>query len=143
MSKVIVLSLGQGDLENGFGSVTAKLFADENTLFKRSFSPFGGSPGEHRLLMQLSGSLPPAPEIQQLYQRWQLLYQGISQRLGNSTRLEIVAEDIVQISEVEFTEVCQGLQILLNNWLDSADFRTIDRHLSRELSRTDEIRVII
>jgi hypothetical protein len=124
-NKVIIFSLGNGNLENGLPNVTAKVLEGQ------------------RSLMQSIGSLPPAPEISQIYRRWRLLYQALAQRLGRSLRLEIEPEEAIQVSEVEFADLCQQLQIAINTWLDTEHFRQIDRQLSRELKRDEEIQVII
>jgi len=56
MNKLVVLSLG-GDLYNGFPVVTAQLWESNNTY-----------------LGKITGSLPAAPEISELYKYWQLFY---------------------------------------------------------------------
>jgi len=50
MNKLVVLSLGNGDLYNGFPVVTAQLWESNNTY-----------------LGKITGSLPAAPEISELY----------------------------------------------------------------------------
>ncbi|OKH37347.1 hypothetical protein NIES2119_13950 [[Phormidium ambiguum] IAM M-71] len=126
MSKLVVLSLGQGDFYSGFPLVTAIL------------SQKGDASG-----MKFLGSLPPALEIEQIYTRWQLLYQSLAQRLGQPLRIEIIPEETVQVSTVEFSDLCQQLQIKINKWLNSEEFRRIDRQLRRELNSFDEIQFII
>ena len=125
-SSLVVLSLGYGDLENGFPAVTAELRRTNNTSH-----------------LKVTASLPAAPEINQLYRRWRLLYQALSQCLSESLRLEIIQDNVIQVSEVEFQDLCQQFKILINRWLNSEQFRPIDQKLRRELNYTDEIRVII
>ncbi|MCL1475378.1 CHASE2 domain-containing protein [Argonema antarcticum] len=126
MRKLVVLSLGQGDLQSGFPTVTAILSQE----------------GDART-MKFAGSLPPDPEIEQLYIRWHLLYEALAQRLGQSLRIKIIPEDAVQISSVEFSDICQQLKIKINKWLNSEEFRRIDQQLRREFHPSDEIRFVI
>lgn len=127
MSKLVVLSLGNGDLHNGFPAVVAELWE------------FGNS----RPLMKLTGSLPAAPEISQLYRSWQLLYKALYQRLGWCLRIEIEETGVTNVSEVELSNFCQLLSSGINTWLNSEAFRNIDQQLRKKLASSEEIRVII
>ena len=151
MSKLVILSLAQGSLKHGFPLVTAQLwtegFETRNEPFYRGYKPFKkkrfsastATPNSMKFL----GSLPPAPELEQLYKQWQLLYNALSQRLGWSVRIRIENEEILQVSEVDFHRTCMELQIQLNRWLNSQPFRRIDQQLRRYLSPQDEIRMIV
>ncbi|MEM7553920.1 MAG: hypothetical protein AAF378_07435 [Cyanobacteria bacterium P01_A01_bin.84] len=140
MTKLVVLGLVQGDLNNGFGDVSVEIWDDGDSY-----------------PMKFHGSLPAAPEIKQSYQRWQFLYQALYQSFNWQTRLgkvnnftsnfesnfELEEEDVVQFSEVEFSNLGQCLQKLINNWLCSSEFRTIDQKLRQYLHPEEEIRLII
>lgn len=138
MSRLVVINLGSGDLSNGYRDVTAQI----------SLATGGRHPAQCR------GSLPPAPEIAQLYRNWQLLYREFyrerrsrsaqTQRSSLPTR-EIAIEPggVTNFSEVEFRHLCQQLKTRLNAWLNSESFHPIDRRLSRELDSADEIRLIL
>ncbi|MBD0303263.1 MAG: CHAT domain-containing protein, partial [Tolypothrix sp. T3-bin4] len=126
MSKLVVFSLLGGDLNQGFPIVTAQLW--HNNQF---------------LLVKLTGSLPAVPELNKIYRRWQLLYEGIHQRLGSNQRIKVHSQDITNISVNDFDEVCQQLQAHINNWLKFEPFQNIERQLRTLLSRDDEIRVVI
>lgn len=133
MSKLVVLSLGKGDLKSGFPAVTAQLWE-------------AGNPN----LMKFIGSLPAAPELLELYRNWQLLYEELYRHWGWHLRLndineaiEIDDEDITNVSEAEFGKLCQRLQNRLNAWLNSESFRNIDQQLRTQLDLYNEIRVII
>ncbi|MEH2165221.1 MAG: CHASE2 domain-containing protein [Nostoc sp.] len=127
MSKLVVLSFLGGDLNQGFPVVTAQLWSHNQ------FVP-----------VKLIGSLPPAPELSELYRRWQLLYAAVHQRLGSSNqRIKVHSQDITNISVNDFDEVCQQLQANINAWLKFESFQNIERQLRTLLSRNDEIRVII
>jgi CHASE2 domain-containing sensor protein len=131
MTKLVILSLGQGNLESGFPNVSARMWMSGNSC-----------------PMQVSGSLPAAPEIAECYRRWRILYEELYQRLFWRIRspnkdFEIDLSDVTNISEVEFSELCQQLKTLLNTWLNSAEFRPIDRQLRQKLNQRDEIRIIV
>ncbi|MEH2035544.1 CHASE2 domain-containing protein [Nostoc sp.] len=127
MSKLVVFSFLGGDLNQGFPVVTAQLWC------QNQFVP-----------VKLTGSLPPAPELSELYRRWQLLYAAVHQRLDrNNQRIKVHSQDITNISVNDFDEVCQQLQASINAWLKFESFQNIERQLRTLLSRHDEIRVII
>ncbi|RCJ38859.1 Chase2 sensor protein [Nostoc punctiforme NIES-2108] len=127
MSKLVVFSFLGGDLNQGFPVVTAQLWCHDE------FVP-----------VKLTGSLPPAPELSELYRRWQLLYAAVHQRLDrNNQRIKVHSQDITNISVNDFDEVCQQLQANINAWLKFESFQNIERQLRTLLSRHDEIRVII
>ncbi len=126
MNNLVVLSLGNGDLDNGFGAVTAQLW----------------SPGNPKP-MKFIGSLPAAPELSELYRYWQLLYAALYQRLDWCPRIEIEAADVTNVSEVEFSNLCQQLSNRINIWLNSEPFRHIDQQLRTHLDCLDEICFII
>lgn len=126
MNKLVVLKLGNGDLHNGFPTVTAQLWDANKTL-----------------LTQIIGSLPAAPEVFEIYKHWQLLYLAIHQRLDLSPRIEIEPGDVTNVSEVEFDTLCQKLEDRINFWLESEPFRKIDQGLRIQLSPTDDIQFII
>ncbi len=132
MSRLVVLSLGQGNLQDGFAIVTAQLGEADN--------PYR---------MKFVASLPAAPEIIELYHNWQLLYSALSQRLY--WRLEIEKDDnfeieeayITNVSEVDITILSQRLSQRINLWLNSTEFRKIDQQLRTQLKPSEEIYFII
>lgn len=80
MSQHVVLSLGNGDLSSGFPTVTVHLWKDSK--------PYP---------MKFTGSLPPAPEISQLYRSWQALYTALHYRLGWQSRIQIDQADVTNV----------------------------------------------
>ncbi|NJP12473.1 MAG: CHAT domain-containing protein [Leptolyngbyaceae cyanobacterium RU_5_1] len=126
MSQRVVLDLGRGDFNSGFSAVTAQVWNDRN--------PYP---------MKFVGSLPAAPEISQLHRSWQLLYRALNHRLDWSSRIEIDAADVTNVSQVEFGEICRQLADQINCWLNSESFRSIDQPLRTQLNAADEIRVLI
>lgn len=124
MSKILVYTLLGGDLNKGFPVVTAQLW-------------------HHDQFFKIIGSLPAAPKLNQLYQRWQRLHEAIHQRLGNNQRIKVYQEDITNVSVNDFDRICQQLRASLNDWLRFDSFANIERQLRTLLNRDDEVRVII
>lgn len=131
MSRLVVLSLGHGNLHDGFPSVTAQLGEAEN--------PYQ---------MKFTASLPAAPEIIEIYRNWQALYCAFYQRLN--FRHAIVDDDfeieevyITNVSEIELHELCQQLSKKINAWLNSIKFRKIDQQLRTQIQPSEEISFII
>ncbi|MBW4668804.1 MAG: CHAT domain-containing protein [Cyanomargarita calcarea GSE-NOS-MK-12-04C] len=143
----VVINLGYGNLSEGFPVVTVGLWALNNPRPQ-----------------QFVGSLPPAPNLVDLYRNWRLIYQNLCDRLPNismsnlakNTRhlqlsqeqddddeLEIDEGEITNVSVVDFNDLCQQLQQTINTWLESPGVMSISRQLRASLNRTDEIRVII
>jgi WD40 repeat protein len=132
-TRSIVINLGNGDLNNGFQSVTAQIWTQGNPYPE-----------------QLTGSLCAAPHLIELYRHWQAIYQVLCNRLvmlsptiEEDDELEIDEVGITQVSQISFDEVCQTLQESFNSWLNCEEFLKIDRQLRSHCNRTDAIRVII
>jgi CHASE2 domain-containing sensor protein len=126
VSQQVILSLGAGDLYNGFPAVTAYLWEANNP---------------HPI--KLKGQLPAVPELIELYRSWQLLYEALQDRLDWHPRIELVEVDITNVSRSEFAEQCQRLVEQMNAWLNSEPFRSIDQPLRTHLNQNDEIRFLI
>ncbi len=136
MSRVIVLSLGAGNLQDGFPVVTLQL-GESNNAYR----------------MKFTGSLPPAPEIAQIYRNWQSLYSAFYQPLTLYRNTEDIDETddtweieegyITNISQVDIVSLCNQISYSINAWFDSIEFRNIDRQLRTHLEPSEEIRFII
>ena len=132
MSRLVVLSLGQGNLGDGFAAVTAEIGEADN--------PYR---------MKFTASLPAAPKIPELYRNWQLLYSAFNQRLSCrhyieiDDKFEIEEAYITNISQVDLTNLSQMLSKRINTWLNSVKFRKIDQQLRTQLKPSSEIRFII
>lgn len=137
MNRLVVINFGSGNLQTGFSNVIVRIFATEDYFHHDSYSL--------RHLLQCNGSLPPAPEIAEIYGNWQLLYREFYQELSSrsSRAIEIEPGGVTNFSAVEFSHLAQELKIRLNSWLNGESFHPIDRKLSRELSRNDEIRLVL
>jgi WD40 repeat protein len=133
MSKSVFISLGSGDLHNGFPNVTARLWSSEKSLAQ-----------------QFIGSLPAAPSLVELSKNWQSNYKNICGRqqlrsllIEEDDELEIDEEGLTNVSVVSFDDVCQKVQEKINDWLKSSGFLNIERQLRSQLQPTEEIRLII
>lgn len=125
MSKLVILSVGNGSLEIGFQPITLRIFEDN-----------------HPYPMQAQGKLPPAPIIRQLYARWQSNYRGFSS-VYRLLRLEAKSGHITNYSRREIDESSEALKHHFRAWLCSDEFRPIREELLVNLSPSEEVRVII
>ncbi|MEH1924335.1 CHASE2 domain-containing protein [Nostoc sp.] len=126
MGKLVVINLDKGNLSDGFSIVNAQLWENNNSR-----------------PMQFTGSLPAAPEIAELYKRYQLIYQALQQRFHGRALIEMESVGLNNISETDFTEVCQELHQQINSWLNSNSFHKIDQQLRARLTLDEEFQVII
>ncbi|MBD2481390.1 CHASE2 domain-containing protein [Planktothrix sp. FACHB-1365] len=124
--KIVLLNLGLGDLIAGFPGVTAMVWDSGN--------PYP---------MKFNGSLPSCSELMAIARRWQLMYQSLYQSLAFRPRIELETEDITQVSQVEFGDICQQYKNYFNNWLNSPEFRKIDQKLRSILHPSDNIQLIL
>ncbi len=132
MSQLVVLNLGKGNWQHGFPTAIAQLWQQNQTV-----------------PIQFTGALPPAPELEALYERWQRLYEALASGINwRRTRtpqpeFELDDADVTQVSRADFAHLCQDLQQQLNRWLNAESFRKIDQKLRTHLTLIDEIRVVI
>ncbi|MCT7993456.1 CHASE2 domain-containing protein [Laspinema olomoucense] len=122
----VVINLGYGNLLGGFPNVTALLWEPENPR-----------------PLKFIGALPPATELDAIYRRWQLIYQALYRTPGWRPRIKIEREDITNVSQVEFADICGQYVQLIDEWLNAEEFRNIDRQLRSHLHHSDEIQVIL
>ncbi|GAB1544448.1 hypothetical protein NUACC21_71240 [Scytonema sp. NUACC21] len=126
MSTLVVINLEKGNLNEGFSPVTAQLWENNNSR-----------------PIKLTGALPPAPEISELYKRFQLIYQALYQRLISRSGIEMEATGLTNVSEVDFNEVQEQLDEAINSWLNSDLFRPIDQQLRERLALDEEFQIVI
>ncbi len=125
MTKLVILNLGEGSFQNGFPNITMQL----------------GETGN--LWMQVTGSLPPAPELPKLYRSWKILYKALNYYSHKSRSIEVQEAGITNFSEYEYSNICQKLDQSLNDWLGNSGFTNIEQQLRTQLNATDSIRIII
>lgn len=128
MGKLVVFKVSEGDWEVGF-PVTLQIGAEGN-----------------RPSVELSGKLPPAPEIPKHYGEWREAFLDL---LEEQRGLEKDAIQVMNDSEIiegyrdRAQEASQILQQLLNAWLNSDPFRPIKDRMLLKLDSSESIRVII
>ena len=132
MSPLVVLNLGPGNCETGLPTITARLWLE----------------GSQVPAVQYGGSLPPAPELPQLYKKWRQLYEALQDSpfgFGGSARssIEFEPESLTNVSRADFRDLCEKLKVEINQWLNSSGFRTIDQQLRTKLGAEESIRFII
>lgn len=121
MAKLALLKF-DGNFEQGF-VVTLQILEDDCFPF-----------------IEITGKLPPAPEIYQHYKSWQLGYY----KLGSSLRkLEARFQEVSNFSLVDIKKESQIFSYSLNAWLDCDEFRRINEQLWVNLDPSDEFRVLI
>ncbi len=139
MSKLVVLNLGKGSLQEGFDSAIAQIYERDGDV--------------NLFPIQFTGSLPAAPELTQLYTRWQILYNLLydslipdltwRQQYESDDEIEIDSEDVTNISSVEFHNLCENLKNKFNTWLNCPTFVNLEQKLRTKLNPSEEIQVII
>ncbi|HEY9742950.1 MAG TPA: CHASE2 domain-containing protein [Coleofasciculaceae cyanobacterium] len=124
MGKLIVLKL-DGDFEQGF-RVMLEI----------------GTEGE-RPETEITGKLPPAPELAVQYSGWQSTYRS----LGKATRVIKAKRARIDGSLKKEKEECRTLakelRDRLNTWLRAESFFSIREKFLEKVSTSDEVRVII
>ena len=122
----IVFSLLGGDLERGFPVVTAQIWENQQSY-----------------PIKLTGSLPAAPELSELYRRWQTLYAALLRRLNRHSRIKVDSTLVTHVSIADFDEVCQQLRLAINMWLNADSFQKIERQLRTRLNREADLQIVI
>lgn len=123
---LVILTLGTGDFNKGFPSVTAQIWTEGERL------PIQPNPGE----------LLPAPEIVEVYHLWQSQYNRFIGSI-KSSRMEKIQSNVTNVSKVDLDKLAEELEEKLNKWLNAEQFLAIDRILRERFNRSDEIQVII
>ncbi len=122
MVKLVILKLGEGNFEQGF-PVTLQI-GNEDT----------------RPTVEITGELPPNPEIPRSYYHWQSIYRNLklpSRPIGLPKQLHQAPslEDCHQLAE--------KFKVNFNTWLASDSFRPIREKWLEQLMPTDNIRVLL
>lgn len=130
MNSLVVLNLGQGNCHEGLPIITAQLWLKDS-----------------KIPIKFTGSLPEAADLPKLYRRWRALYEALHQsmgwRLSAVNPIEFEPELVTNVSRPEFYQLCDQLQLRINQWFNASGFRTIDQQLRTKLDPNDSIRIII
>ncbi len=124
MNKRIVIKIGAGSLIDGY---TATVQIGEE-----------GLPPQ----VEVPARLPPAPDVPELYRRWQQAYW----QLGLPYRLE-AQNGVTNVSDVSDIVQCRVMSTQLRDrlhyWLNGEDFRPIREKVLEQLSPQDTVRVML
>ncbi|WP_413165325.1 CHASE2 domain-containing protein [Capilliphycus salinus ALCB114379] len=127
MNQSVVINFSEGSCQSGFSTVVAQLWENNRSL-----------------KTQWTGSLPPALNLLELYQKWRSLYPVMYDACGwRQSEIEFEDEEVTQVSEAEFKAICQRLRTGLNQWLNSGSFGRIERQMRTYLTPDQQIRIII
>ncbi|MBE9028205.1 pentapeptide repeat-containing protein [filamentous cyanobacterium LEGE 11480] len=122
----VMLKIGSGSLTDGF-PVTLQISRE------------GASP-----TIEITGSLPAAPALQQAYQTWATAYH---QSLQANYRIHIPDTQITNISRQAFWQDCEAAAATLitevNQWLNHKTFRPLKERLLEQLTPNDVIRFLV
>ncbi len=126
MSKVVVFDIGDGDFERGF-AVELRI----------------GDAGQPHAV-EFRGQFPPAPEIPELYGRWQTAYYN----WGLSCRWRRMRIDFPpQTTNVSTWKACESaaeaLQESMEHWLNQPDMRDLREYVIEEVRRDEPARLIL
>lgn len=123
MGKRVILTLMEGNFEQGFPVI---LRINEDGAVAETGT-------------QVSGKLPPAPNILESLKNWQSIYRQIVMQHSRIT------PKLAQVTNVSYSQLGDELTKCLNDWLNSGvkDWQKIRDGLQRSLSDTDEIQFII
>ncbi|MEA5573479.1 CHASE2 domain-containing protein [Calothrix sp. UHCC 0171] len=133
MSKLVVLELGEGDLQQQGFPVRLRIMED-------------GKPAE----ISITGKLPPNPQVEESYVLWRSRYKHYL-RSGSATRLDDEKNQITNIGECDrplnpiddCKEAGQVLIDALNDWLKSSSFISIREKFLRKIRTDEEIKIIV
>ena len=119
----VVINLGKGTLRGGCDTVIVQLLDLNNNC-----------------LRQFVGSLPPDPELAELYYKWQRNYHYYLQ--NRTMRIGLLESDGSRYSETEFRRLCRVIPQKLNQWLNCQTFNMIERLLRTELTKKELIQFV-
>jgi len=123
---LVLLSLGAGDLKSGFASVRVEI--------RKPFDSFEE---------KLTASLPPAPELSELYWTWKQEYLNLMSLSVAKPRIQVLPTGITHGSDHNFQESCEEIGLKLNHWLNTPSFAAVEKRLRTKLSTQDEILVLV
>jgi len=118
--KLVIFKIIKGDFKTGF---TVMLQLGQDGMLPST---------------EISGSLPPFPELEATYQQWKILYHKLQLPVRISGR---------KVNLFSSQDVCKDsaklLEKQLKTWLKSEEFYPLKDRLQQKLNSTDEIRLIL
>ncbi len=92
--------------------------------------------------VEVSGSLPPAPELQETYNLWQYYYRNLDATSRISAK-KITYDGSIQKNRTESLRLVSQLKKQLNDWLNSPQFQPIWRKIIEKVLPEETIRILI
>ncbi len=127
--KEIILRLGNGSLITGFPSVNIELRHHHHNKIQNCW--------------EATTSFPPAPQLNDIYQKWQFLYQTSLQH-PPQRGVKFAPATITNYGTQDIQQIIDSLTTALNNWLNQGSFhQKIQAQLRTELHPTDRITIAI
>jgi ABC-type phosphate/phosphonate transport system substrate-binding protein len=134
MAKVVCLKFERGDFNQGFKVVLD--IAEE---------------GRFPHVIGVSGALRRAPEIPKFYQDWQTKYYRLESNYRKSRlfllEVDAASQDDRQVEQVSSIQEClaaaEQLKLGFQNWLKCEEFRPIEEELLSDLSKFEDVRIIL
>ncbi len=121
VEQLVILKFGDGNFDQGF-SVTLQIREKEQLPS-----------------VEITGKLPPFPELSQLYNQWQTAYR----QLGGM-RIKVPPTQITNVSQIE---ACENLGLILcdrlNQWLASEPFRRVRETFIEHLPKNQNVLILI
>jgi WD40 repeat protein len=135
MSKLAILRLLDGDLDKGVKVIlTINTFNSERTALPEI------EPNSPHLGTEISGTLPPNPQLKDTIAQWQLYYRSFRTTRIKANKVTIDAS--INKLRSACQELEQKLRSQLNAWLLSDSFRSIRDKWLEELMN-DEVRILV
>ncbi len=92
--------------------------------------------------VEMSGSLPPAPQLKETYNSWQYNYQNLNSTSRISAK-KITYDGSIQKSRDESRFLVNQIKKQLNEWFNSPQFQPIWRKLIEKIAPDETIRILI
>ena len=92
--------------------------------------------------VEISGSLPPAPQLKETYDSWQYNYQNLNSTSRISAK-KITYDGSIQKSATESRFLVNKIKQQLNEWLNSPQFQPIWRKLIEKIFPNETVRILI
>ncbi|MCP6759530.1 MAG: ABC transporter substrate-binding protein [Fischerella sp. CENA71] len=120
--KLIIFEIGEGSFEKGF-PIKVRI---------------GESGKPH--IAEISGRLPPAPDVPTTYTAWQSIYE----KLPANWLIIIPKNQITNFSSKDAcNQAAQKFQDTFNNWLNQASVLEVERQLSKQIGNYEDVRFIL
>ncbi len=120
--KLVIFEIGEGSFERGF-PIKVRI----------------GEPGKSHIA-EISGRLPPAPDVPTTYTAWQSIYEKLE-----ANWLIIIPNN--QITNFSSKDACnqaaQKFQDSFNDWLNQASVLEVERQLSKLIGNSEDVRFIL